>query len=599
MKKAGFIVFLLFVFCGYVDADMVETNDSTITVTGRQIDAGWAGNSAGNVVFGLDFEPRILVNSQGGYGGQNDLSIRGSSFSGAGLTIGGLALRNPQTEHFNLELPLSSQMFYRPRVMTGLDQVRSGESYLTGSVEMEIRPIIEHAGVDVGFGDGGWNWQSFLYEFPLSEEVGSRRLAGSVFAVREVADSIDSADNDLDRTGFGGQLQWQADSFQADLCASAQEKDFGATGYYGVPVSLDAEEHIEDSIVFGSARWGGRGDEEYARASGMLRLIDDVYKINPGIYTNQTESTVVSCGVDGRRKLVQAVELNWRVSGNMEDIDSIQLGDYDRAQGSCLVLPEWSKSDLRVSAGLASEVFTDDGPAFMPQAGVNYGLTEASSVYVSYSGTVRQPSYTELNYDSPGSLGNSGLERQEALNIEAGYKWEPLSIFSCRLAGIGQYSENTVDWVRESSESTKWTAMNLGDVDTVGVEMELWCVPAEDMGVSTSYTWLHKENDADIYASRYVLDYPEHLVQVSAIVRLCSYSSLVAGQSIRWQTDNPMRGSDEFSAIGRIALQNRLVAFIDGTLTVAVDNIWDDDFEDYAGAPVSGRMLSVQLSVVL
>ena len=46
-----------------------------------------------------------------GSGGQNDLSIQGSSFSGAGLCVEGLALRNAQTEHFHGELPVLPEVF--------------------------------------------------------------------------------------------------------------------------------------------------------------------------------------------------------------------------------------------------------------------------------------------------------------------------------------------------------------------------------------------------------------------------------------------------------------------------------------------------------
>ncbi|HKL21679.1 MAG TPA: hypothetical protein VJ904_07730, partial [Tichowtungia sp.] len=85
----------------------------------------------------LRAEPGVVLNSRGG--SQNDLSVRGSSFSGAGLSLGGLTLRNPQTEHFHAELPLPAAMLSRPAVRTGLD---NQGGHLVGTVGFDLLPII-------------------------------------------------------------------------------------------------------------------------------------------------------------------------------------------------------------------------------------------------------------------------------------------------------------------------------------------------------------------------------------------------------------------------------------------------------------------------
>ncbi len=57
-------------------------------------------------------DPVVLVNSQGW--AQHDLSIRGSSYTGAGVSINGLNLKVPYSAHFNAELPLFGNLLSTP-----------------------------------------------------------------------------------------------------------------------------------------------------------------------------------------------------------------------------------------------------------------------------------------------------------------------------------------------------------------------------------------------------------------------------------------------------------------------------------------------------
>ncbi|MFA7368908.1 MAG: hypothetical protein WC334_04615, partial [Kiritimatiellales bacterium] len=90
--KTIFTAMTVLLAAGIVRAEEpAATNIPPIVVTAA---AQTAGNAAIHEV--LRAEPGVVLNSQGG--SQNDLSVRGSSFSGAGLSLGGMTLRNPQTE---------------------------------------------------------------------------------------------------------------------------------------------------------------------------------------------------------------------------------------------------------------------------------------------------------------------------------------------------------------------------------------------------------------------------------------------------------------------------------------------------------------------
>ena len=183
-------------------ASAAETNLPTIKVT-----ASAQTSESADIYQVLRAEPGVIINSQGG--SQNDLSIRGSSFSGAGLSLGGLTLRNPQTEHFHAELPLPATLLSRPHVRTGLN---NQGGHLVGTVGFDLLPMSGTKQFETGFGTDHRDGQSLLVQQLLPESLGI-----GVFAGRETAEGVDYPDNDFDRKTIGGHLQFLGDDSQVDL----------------------------------------------------------------------------------------------------------------------------------------------------------------------------------------------------------------------------------------------------------------------------------------------------------------------------------------------------------------------------------------------
>ncbi|MCF7855181.1 MAG: hypothetical protein K9N51_10320 [Candidatus Pacebacteria bacterium] len=96
---------------------------------------------------------RLRLRPQGSLHAQTDLSVRGSSFSGTGLAIGGLALTNPQTEHFHADLPLPTVLFDSVAVSTGLANQTSGSGHLVGTVNLELAPMSTGGVLELGFSE--------------------------------------------------------------------------------------------------------------------------------------------------------------------------------------------------------------------------------------------------------------------------------------------------------------------------------------------------------------------------------------------------------------------------------------------------------------
>lgn len=593
--RGGGILYLGFLLLAAPVQAQTSSAPVEVDVQDVRLYAGWAPGGPDSFSAALSGVPGVLVNSQGGNGVQSDLSIRGSSFSGAGLSVGGLALANPQTEHFNAELPLPSMLFAPPRVLAGLDEVLASSGHLVGSVDLEFRPMSEYGRLSEGTGEDQRNWQELFYNHVVNG-ADNATLGISAFGGREQADGVDYEDNNLDRWNGGAHLQFVGPARQLDAIVAHQEKEFGARGYYGVSPDWYADEKLDDTLMLATGRWGNP-EEEYVRATALWRSSRDDYRLfmDP-LYENEHESRTTTATAEGRQGVGGPVSVNWRVNGEAEALDSVRLGDHNRERGDLLLLPEWALGRARIYAGAKECVFSRESSDLLPQAGVRVAVSDTHSVFASYTESVRQPSYTELNYESPGSLGNSGLQRQEAQNVEAGWRWTPAPDRWCRVALFGTRSEHTVDWVKELATSPRWVATDLGTVDAGGFEFAGQYRVSDRFDVQSDYTWLAKHHDGDYYAGRYVLDYPTHLVHVTGEWRVTSAIRALFTQSFRWQASEGDRQEGDVGKEARLAVQCCPPKCDGLEITLACDNVGDDDTRVFPDLPVPGRRVSLSIA---
>jgi iron complex outermembrane receptor protein len=584
--KTIFITTVTLLMGGTLIAEELSTNVPSIVVTAS---AQTAGNAAIHEV--LRAEPGVILNSQGG--SQNDLSIRGSSFSGAGLSLGGLTLRNPQTEHFNAELPVPAAMLSRPKVLTGLD---NQGGHLVGTVNFDLLPIIGKKQVEVGAGSDHRDWESVLVQQMLTDKLGI-----GVFAGHEAAEGVDYPDNDYERSYGGVQMQYRTDDTKTDVLVAHQRKNFGARGYYGVPSSLSAKEKTEDTLIYLSSL---KGDlkTDYLRGGVFWHEFHDDYQL-PGIsYHNRHRSRVSSVFFDGRTIEVNGFAIGWRADADHERIDSTGTGGFgfhQRTRSGISILPQWQGERLKVTAGLRSEFFTGESPYYLPQLGAEYQLSDTLTTFASYTETVRLPSYTELSYSNLYSFGNSGLQPQTEKQIELGLKGVPSESMDWKVAAFYRTTGNTIDWVKTNSVSG-WSAQNLGDIDVYGLEAQLGWYPAQNVEMHFAYTWIYKDktaSDYSWYASRYALDYPEHLVQASLLWSPVKSIEIGTVQALRWQTDNAVRKNGQFGADSSFVVRFTPPKADYATISLLLNNAWDNRFQSFPGQRPPERFAGLSLTL--
>lgn len=562
-------------------------------------DAGALSSGLADVLW----TPAVRFAPQGS-GAQTDLSIRGSAFSGAGLAVGGLSLRNPQTEHFNAELPLPTDLLEGFRVVTGLEQAHAATGHLAGSVAAEFRPVAEGAQARLGLGEAGGYEGRLLAADTLADTA----WGGSLFGWRADLPGRDYAHNRAETLGGGLHLQYRDAEDQLDTAVAAQAKHFGAQGFYGVSPALLSSEEVRDLLMLASWRHELASAEDFARVGAAAREFSDEYVLddaNPPAYRNQHRTWASTASADGRTSNGRGTGTAWRVLVEDERIDSkglLQgertegLGDRARQRLGLMLLPFRDVGPLTLEAGGQVLFLSEDAPAPLVLAGVRWALSDAHQAYLSYAETVRQPSFTELDYESPASLGNQGLQNEESAEIEAGLRSHGSPALQTRLAVFRRTTEHTVDWVR-LEPGGRWLATDVGRVITQGIEAEAAWQVNPSLAVALFGTLLRKDCDAHYTASRYVFDYPEERLGLAVSWRLNAWCEVRTEQVLLWYAPNPARDHGRTGNTADLQVILRPPAVPHASIILACTNLLDDDLEVYPGQRRAARTVSGALAV--
>lgn len=317
----------------------------------------------------------------------------------------------------------------------------------------------------------------------------------------------------------------------------------------------------------------------------MARQLNDDYSLHlpSSLYHNEHDDMTYNGQVSGLLFFPNNYELAWRAYGEQEEIESESLGDHDRYRTALQLIPGYTKDALHVAAGLRGELLEDFNNALLPQALLSYELSPDCTLALSFSSSTRQPSYTELNYESPSSLGNSGLDRQTSYNTEIGIDGQLADSWRYNAAIFYRSTDDAVDWIRSDAEATRWTAANLGTIDSLGAEGRIDWLAAETVTVGLGGLLMDKDNDYDLYSSRYALNYARAQIQISADWQIHRTLRLSAFQGYRVHEENYLRTSGKKSYPATLSAVITPMSDQPWQLRFSIDNLWDDDFQYYPG----------------
>ncbi|WP_372845191.1 TonB-dependent receptor plug domain-containing protein [Pontiella sp.] len=515
------------------------------------------------IEYGLREETEVLVNSQGL--AQHDLSIRGGSYTGTGISLNGLNLKVPYSAHFNSDLPLLCHLLSAPSVQTGLG---NASGHLTGTADYTLQAPGSLTQYSAGIG---------TQERYQATAIGGGENVGG-FIDWEKAHDVDHDANGSERFTGGATLRFLKDDWLLDFVAASQSKEFGAQGYYGIAPDTYAEQSTYDRLLFLGAT-KGEMDGAYVRTSAAYREFDSEYLIPSTLDASDVRSRYGAFAVEGRTLEIQHIALYLR--GDLEHERVSEDFEADRSRGSLLAMPEARFERFALKAGLNTVFQTEESAEWLPQAGVDWFATDNATVYATYSETVQQPDFQTLE-------NNPLLQMQKSQNTELGFRQFLSASLDWRVAGFHRRLENASDWINGA-------ATDLGNLHIAGLDSTIRFYPSENLKLEAAYQWVHKDNDRS--GGLYETDYPEHMLNLSAYWKFLDEFAIRFAQTLRLQTDNPARSGSDFGADASLGLHYlpRYAKTI--RLSLLVDNLWGSDFEAIPGLEPEPTTVTAGLAV--
>lgn len=550
-------------------------------------------------ITGLRYEPQVDVQARNLAEGQADVSIRGGTFANTGFRVGSLPLYDPQTGHYSAEVPIAPEMLGPPRIATGATQARDGWNASVGSIAYAWSPIETggHAAI------GGGAHDTFRGELHAGAR-GPHGLAADVAVAHSVSDgTIRYGDHEFTR--YNARLQWVNELGQTDVFAGFQSKFFGWPNLY-TPFNSPETEDLQ-TVLFAAnhrAQWGSQGST--IEAGIYHRRNKDDYAFNRfapvgPVHPFQHTTWVTGGGLQGRWVRDEQWAVDFRASALADRIESTSLlfGRFStRSYLSAGVFPErqfdlGNGRSLSASAGAAFDTTNRDSSSVTPAVELTW-KNPAATVHqwsLSYSQASQVPDYTALNSNSSAGLfrGNRHLGRSHSHNVEVAAEFSTAG-WRGNVAVFVRRDDDLVDWTFQNGVTARHA--QAVDIDTGGIEL----FATRSFGwleLMLGYTWLEKDADyggATVDGSFYALNFANHRLTAALIAEPVDGLEIRLDNEVRLQEENPLRRGGNEAFISALGVYWRVPSLPRLQLSVQVDNLWNEDFEEVPAVPAARRL---------
>jgi len=443
----------------------------------------------------LDLQQRAL----GGF--QGDLSIRGATFGQTLILLNGLRINDVQTGHFNLDLPIPLEMLSGLEVLKGSGSALYGSDAIGGVVNVLTAPIEPgELRLLAGVGNFGVNEQHAVTSFGHSwwqEEMAFARDFSSGFM----------PDRDYRNLSLSSLSTLKSRLGTTSLLFAYSDRPFGANDFYGA-----AEPQWERTKTWFAS--GHQNLGEKTEANFAYRKHTDLYvyiRDDPSYYTNWHTDESWQGNLRRHENLPLHGVLSYGVEGLAESIHSTNLGIHSRERGSGYVFYDLrSVRRYSLSAGIREEVYGGHSVATSPSISGAAWLSGRFKVRASASRAFRLPSFTDLYYSSPSTVGNASLRPESATSYEGGADLYLRTNLHASLTAFDRHDKNLIDYV-ETAGTSDYQAQNLPPLNFMGVEASVVYEPRAGQHIAVSFSALHGQySSPEKIITEYTFNYPVH-----------------------------------------------------------------------------------------
>ncbi|WP_452227331.1 TonB-dependent receptor [Lacinutrix cladophorae] len=472
-----------------------KENSRTITVISQE---DIKKSATTNVADLLQQIAGVDIRRRGTAGMQADLYIRGGGFDQTLLLIDGIKMDDAQTGHHNMNMALPMEVIERIEIIKGPAARIFGQNAFTGAINIVTKKNTENS-VSLNAQAGSFG------QLNGSVMVGSTlKNSSHIIQVSRITSDGYRYNTDYDNQNYFIKSSFNTSKTPIDLIASFQERKFGANGFYASPSAINQYEETQASLIGISSKI--KKEKLTLKPKLYWKRNQDMYvfvRQDPSIYRNLHQTNKIGAAIDASYTSKIGVT-GFGVDVAKVYLSSNNLGARNRFMTTMFLEHRFllANNKLDITPGVAVNYFSDFKFHAFPGLDIGYKINNDLKIYGNIGYTYRIPTYTDLFYSDPTTLGNEDLDPEEAIAEEIGIKYRNGN-FNISFAAFNRDSKKLIDFVKEN-ESDLWQATNIRDLNTQGIELNAsygFKLGDFKQAITTGYTFL--EDDLKAVSSNF------------------------------------------------------------------------------------------------
>ena len=569
-----------------IEIESLQNSISVISISKEQIN----NSTATNVSELLQQIAGIDIRRRGVEGMQADLYIRGGSFDQTLLLIDGIKVEDPQTGHHTMNMTLPLEVIERIEITKGSAGRIYGQNAFTGAVNIITRKDIENnVSLDLSAGSFTQKRGSLTVQ---------RKLENSdiLFNYNRKESEGYRYNTDFKNDELFIKSNFKIKDQKVSAIGAFNERKFGANGFYASPEAIDQYEETQASIIGLTTAF--KKDDLIIKPKLYWKRNQDMYvylRQDPSVYRNLHISNKV--GIEVNASTSNSIgNLGLGIDLSKVSLTSNNLGNRNRTMLNMFIEQQikFQNEKIDLTPGIAITYFSDvssrlnyqnnffNNLFFYPGMDLGYRFKKNLKLYSNVGYTYRIPTYTDLFYSSPTTLGNENLKLEKALTKEIGLKYLK-SNFNLSMSLYQRDASDIIDYVR-NNEAEPWQANNIREITTNGFELNMgykfYLGAFRPQSINIGYSNINDDLlETDFTFSRYALNSLKNQITATYMFQIRDFIS----STLTFK--NSERLNNESYTVIDFRTSYIYEKF---TLSIILNNILDEDYTETNLVPMPG-----------